>query len=282
MHSIFISLIPVKKRDKVKISNLAYATSLATLTKKVQEFGVVEDVNLVMDENGKKQNNIPLSIGRAYVTFSSPEEASKCIDLLNDTTLEGRVLRVFRAQERNKRAKGSEKNNLSLNRYWEKDITSKCFRCGGVGHLKDQCTNAEIQRPCTLCSQVGHEMWKCPVGTHCFNCGVPGHVSRDCPYGRSLPNRVVCGMCFTSGHHRWQCKISPENIYTPDTICINCGKLGHFSCRDMKWSFGLNGLYCYNCGLKGHHGSDCIRPNVDICLKNQGIAMQEIERSKNW
>lgn len=203
-----------------------------------------------------------LSIGKAFVTFADAESAEKCILNLNEKPFDGRVLRVVFANEKKTKRRSTGGNETSANRsnrYWERDISTKCFRCGEVGHLRDQCPNEEKKRPCPLCSTIGHDSWKCPISTHCFNCGIPGHVSRECPYARNLPPRSICGICYQSGHNRWQCHMNPIHIIKDEAVCFICGERGHICCNDMKWSFGLNGIFCFNCGLRGHHGTECNR-----------------------
>ena len=52
-------------------------------------------------------------------------------------------------------------------RYYTKDnITIKCFNCGEVGHLSNECTN--IVLPCCLkCNEYGHTERTCPK-VQCF------------------------------------------------------------------------------------------------------------------
>ena len=46
--------------------------------------------------------------------------------------------------------------------------TMRCHNCGGVGHMRRECsTRRRVQD-----------------GRRCFNCGTPGHMQRDCPKPR--------------------------------------------------------------------------------------------------
>jgi len=263
---------------KVKITNIGYTTSLELLTKKVQRYGSLVEVNLIMDKD--KPN---LNIGKAYVTFELAECASDFVDKMNEQTLDGRAIRVAIAASNQRRKSTSGKLGNMMARYWEKDISSKCYRCGEVGHVEAHCTNEEKPKPCPLCAELGHDSWSCPRKNVCFNCGVPGHVSRDCWERRGLPKRTVCGFCFQSGHHRWNCMEQPRNVLAYNAThakCIVCGELGHFSCQPMRWFFGLKNRYCFNCGQTGHHGINCERPTLDVCSKNSEVALKEIERAE--
>uniref|UniRef100_A0A7S4RX43 RRM domain-containing protein n=1 Tax=Ditylum brightwellii TaxID=49249 RepID=A0A7S4RX43_9STRA len=116
---------------KVKITNIGYTTSLELLTKKVQRYGSLVEVNLIMDKD--KPN---LNIGKAYVTFELAECASDFVDKMNEQTLDGRAIRVAIAASNQRRKSTSGKLGNMMARYWEKDISSKCYRCGEVGHVE--------------------------------------------------------------------------------------------------------------------------------------------------
>ena len=172
---------------------------------------------------------------------------------------------------------GGGKQRAASARYFVDDITTKCFRCGQVGHTVSACTNKEMSKPCPLCAKTGHDSYTCPLNKICFNCGVPG---RECPERRGMPRRMICGSCFISGHHKWECRERVYNIPSYGAKCLVCGKDGHFMCDTMKWFFGLRGIFCFNCGRKGHHGSNCDRPTVDECARNPDIVMKELERAE--
>uniref|UniRef100_A0A7S1D5E5 CCHC-type domain-containing protein n=1 Tax=Cyclophora tenuis TaxID=216820 RepID=A0A7S1D5E5_CYCTE len=48
----------------------------------------------------------------------------------------------------------------------------------------------------------------------------------------------------------------------------------------MKWFFGVSGIYCFNCGRKGHLGYDCDRPMVEVCTRDEEIAKKEVDRAE--
>ena len=278
---------------KVKVSNLAYRTSHETLTNACLRFGTLVEVHLVLDKDQPEGSTIQNS-GRAYVTFDSEESAQACIDGL--TTLDGRSLRVNMAAMRPKTPNskvggggggdnsGAPVSASLLNKMMQKDISTICFRCGGVGHIEANCPNPAKPKPCTLCGMIDHEQKMCPSNRICFNCGLPGHVSRDCTMRRGLPRRMVCGICFQSGHHRLQCRNrSPHDLPTgvlANATCMTCGERGHFLCKDLRWFYGLRGQSCFNCGGQGHSGYDCRRPTLYQCLQNPETALQEIERAE--
>ncbi|KAL7539076.1 hypothetical protein ACHAXR_009015 [Thalassiosira sp. AJA248-18] len=263
-----------KKRDfsemsecKVKIVNLSYKTTTATIARTCGEIGPVVDVNLILDDNGQ-------SSGRAYVVFEEHESAEICVSKMNDKPLEGRTLYISLASASGRKSFNPSKKQDS--RYWERDISTKCNSCGAVGHIAKNCPNGEKLKLCQLCAEVGHEMWHCPQKSVCFNCGVPGHVSRECTQRRGLPERYVCTICYRSGHRKHQCRERPWDAPSQDAVCMQCGKLGHLMCSEMRWFFGLKGVSCFNCGEKGHRGIFCRRPNLDACNKYPEVAQREI------
>eukprot|EP00985_Skeletonema_marinoi_P021717 scaffold13472_cov175-Skeletonema_marinoi.AAC.1 len=234
---------------KVKIANLTYSTSAATIARTCGKYGPVMDVNIILDDNRQ-------STGRAYVVFEDHESAVECANKMNEQTLEGRVVRVSVSSSSSSGRKSMDASSglpgssmkRKDTRYWDRDISTKCHQCGEVGHIAVNCPNEEKLRPCALCAQLGHEMWTCPMKCVCFNCGVPGHQSRDCPHRRGLPNRIICTVCYQNGHHRFDCRERPWNAPSKDAICMQCGQEGHFMCSEMRWFFGLRGVTCFNCG----------------------------------
>ena len=263
---------------KVKIANLTYSTTTATIARTCGRYGPVVDVNIILDDNRQ-------STGRAYVVFENQEGAVECVNKMNEQTLEGRVIRVSIASSSSSSGRKSMDLSSGLpgismkrkeSRYWDRDISTKCHQCGEVGHIAAKCPNEEKLRPCALCAQLGHDMWSCPMKCVCFNCGVPGHQSRDCPHRRGLPKRIICTICFQNGHHRFDCRERPWNAPSRDAICMQCGKKGHFMCSELRWFFGLKGSTCFNCG-GAHPGERCRRANYETCVKNADVGRQEIE-----
>ncbi|KAL3816297.1 hypothetical protein ACHAXA_008105 [Cyclostephanos tholiformis] len=252
---------------KVKLTNLSYKTTSATIAQTFELIGPVVDVNLILDDNGQ-------SSGRAYVVFEDHPTALSCVEKMNDKFLEGRSIRISLASASSRKSLDPSKKQDS--RYWERDISTKCNSCGEVGHIARNCPNEQLIK-CGLCAAVGHDIWSCPDKSVCFNCGLPGHVVRDCSQRRGLPQRCVCTICFRSGHHRFQCRERPWNVPMEDAVCMQCGQIGHFMCSEMRWFFGLKGVTCFKCGMKDHRGVDCRRPDVDVCQKNFEIAQREID-----
>ena len=76
-------------------------------------------------------------------------------------------------------------------RYFDDDFeaaATRCYKCGGSGHMARDCVEEGRQRPCYLCAQFGHGSVVCPARL-CFRCSRPGHMARECPngYSRWLP-----------------------------------------------------------------------------------------------
>jgi len=165
------------RKSKVKITNIPFALTPSALKAVCAQFGPVTDCNLLMDDDNETRN-----LGRAYVTFEDADSAQACVDGLHE--LEGRPLRITLAEDSKKKPPTSGRGSAAGgagggtgDRYWEEDITTKCFRCGQVGHIGAHCTNTPKVQPCPLCSKTDHDLRSCPVRVVCFNCGITGFIA---------------------------------------------------------------------------------------------------------
>ncbi|MFW7379282.1 MAG: RNA recognition motif domain-containing protein [Oligoflexus sp.] len=78
---------------KLFVGGLSWGTSEESLKSAFEEFGYVEDVRIVKDrETGRSK-------GFGFVTFDSSESAAEAKDRLNQTQLDGRMIKVDDAQD---------------------------------------------------------------------------------------------------------------------------------------------------------------------------------------
>ena len=86
--------------SKLFVGGLAWATRDETLKAHFEQCGEVTDAKVIMERDTGR------SRGFGFVTFASPEEASKARDTLNGSDLDGRSIRVDTATERPERGGG--------------------------------------------------------------------------------------------------------------------------------------------------------------------------------
>ena len=286
-----------QQTSKIRVNNLAYGTTEATLLKHFSQFGKVKSVNLLMDDIQPNRNT-----GRGYLTLIEeavdPSDkgnseaynlvAKKAIESSNNKQIDGRAVRIDLIEAESQGSKpGATRPRKSLGggensqRYWQKDIATKCYACGGVGHIAAKCPNPKSKKPCPYCG-IDHGDMRCKLTIICFNCGVSGHERRDCQERRMLAPRRICTTCFSDGHTRYQCTKEGAELSGRGAMCLSCGRSGHFMCGKLKWSSGgkvmenAGKIYCSNCGQAGHLNFQCRRPRLHECATNQTIAEEEI------
>jgi len=90
--------------NRLYVGNLSYQASAESLRETFSACGEVTDVHVVTDrETGQSR-------GFAFVTMSSDAEALTAISKLNGLALDGRLLRVSEAEERQNRGGGGFRN----------------------------------------------------------------------------------------------------------------------------------------------------------------------------
>lgn len=86
--------------NRLYVGNLSFQTNAETIRSAFQAMGEVTDVHVVTDrETGQPR-------GFAFVTMGSAQEAAKAISEMNGAMLDGRMLRVNEAEERQSRGGG--------------------------------------------------------------------------------------------------------------------------------------------------------------------------------
>ena len=220
----------------VSIVNMAYTTSTATLFKSCERYGPVLRIDLPLDSTSKANNNT----GRATVVFEYPDDAARFVESMHQQTMDGRQIYTYLMNSRPTTTTttthvSSDKpaTSHSASRYFIKDISTRCYRCGLVGHISGSCPNPEKPKPCPLCATLltvdndstGHaiNLKACPLSKVCFNCGSPGHINIKCPFKRGSPKRMVCTACFSHGHHHWSCTSGLIQTRIPCAKCMTCG-----------------------------------------------------------
>jgi hypothetical protein len=114
-------------------------------------------------------------------------------------------------------------------RYFNHNLTIKCFNCGEVGHMSRNCPHDEIII-CTRCNERGHDSFSC-FNMKCFKCNKIGHRSFECKF----KDVKQCEKCGHNGHIAADCMAKPDSI--PNTNlrkCRFCGERDHLICPFPK------------------------------------------------
>ncbi|ETV92575.1 hypothetical protein, variant [Aphanomyces invadans] len=135
-------------------------------------------------------------------------------------------------------------------RYFRKDLTTKCFNCGEIGHMSNACVNSTVLRPCFMCGYRDHKANECPH-LLCHRCNEPGHEARNCPNGRYYLD--FCGTCGAADHDSRECP--PRLRDAKLARCMVCFERGHLSCVPHTRPANKR-IYCPKC-CGPHTAEEC-------------------------
>jgi len=97
----------MEEERKIYIGNLEYSVAESDLARILEKNGLeAKDITVVTDRYTGR------SKGFGFAEFNTEEEAKKAIDALNGEQLNGRTLRVSKAQKRKPR-----RDNFNMSRY---------------------------------------------------------------------------------------------------------------------------------------------------------------------
>ena len=299
---------PVAGPVRVRLSNLSYQTTSSRLSAKLSTYGPVVECTVLMEE--ARGDSLPRSSGRAVAVFQNSEDAKKAVSALNHREFEGRAMRLtlLDASGRellpgggNGNGGGSGDNDGEpgvstmsrgrappklgrTGRYWDVDISTRCYNCGEVGHISKDCQNELKDVPCPFCAlPAGHNPSvgsgqsrnehydpfnprNCANLVVCFNCQMPGHVSSLCTLDRgalgrrtATGQRLVCTACGRDGHNRARCSTEPWHIPGADRTVSSGGGGGGKKGGGAKapapaapnWDLAM---VCMDCFETGHYG----------------------------
>jgi RNA recognition motif-containing protein len=77
---------------KLFVGGLPWATTDESLRKAFEEFGLIEEANVVCERDSGR------SRGFGFVTFESADDAKTALEAMNDKEIDGRQIRVDLAQ----------------------------------------------------------------------------------------------------------------------------------------------------------------------------------------
>lgn len=132
----------VQVGTKLYVGNLPWSVDSAQLAEICQEFGTVEEVEVIYDQDSGR------SRGFAFVTMESVEDAQNVIDNLNEKDMNGRALRVNFPQEKPRYERGArpersfERSERPARGSRRPDDPNKLF----VGNLPWGCDEGGLQQ----------------------------------------------------------------------------------------------------------------------------------------
>ena len=161
--------------------------------------------------------------------------------------------------------KNAKRKRRKSSRYFtEADISTKCHRCGQVGHMAFECTNKRALRPCFMCGKLGHEARDCTEKV-CYRCGQTGHIADDCTSKVRIRRRGPSGIIEVCMDLR-----RSMNGGMRDIRCMVCGGFGHIICGLRSSNVQHATVSCSNCGEEGHTQESCRRPREREIRGNDG------------
>ncbi|KAH9101751.1 hypothetical protein AeMF1_021456 [Aphanomyces euteiches] len=165
---------------------------------------------------------------------------------------------VAKAEPKNDKPEKSKSDNPKArkeSRYFRKDLSTKCFNCGEIGHMSNACVNTTVMRPCFMCGYRDHKANECPH-LLCHRCNQPGHEVRKCPNGRH--DIDFCSTCGGSDHESRRCPLRDHD--NKNIRCMVCFEIGHLSCIPYSRPADRR-IYCPKC---------CGAHTHDECYDNRG------------
>lgn len=135
----------------IRLFNLPYSASRSDVAAVLENLGCsVSAVNLKMDRRGLPAGAATCEVSREGLSLDT------LLSALRQTEMGGRLVRAEMAPTGNRR----QRSSVDGSRYFDVDISCKCFLCGQVGHKAQECVNPPLPTPCSLCAGLDHESRK--------------------------------------------------------------------------------------------------------------------------
>jgi len=136
-------------------------------------------------------------------------------------------------RKESKDTEDSEKIHRGPSRYFEKNNSVTCYRCGNEGHQARLCAEKSMEIKCFNC--LGKHISKDCNSIFCYKCNKMGHIARDC---RETERQVYCNRCGRKGHQEIKCGKLIKQFQKEDIMflrCLNCEVKGHLNCFKVEY-----------------------------------------------